>query len=62
MTLLWENAEVKDLIISAHGLLPILELLEPCTIKSQQHMILQLLKVVNTVSYSITFGHIKLLI
>jgi hypothetical protein len=59
---LWENAEVKDLIISAHGLLPILELLEPCTIKSQQHMILQLLKVVNTVSYSITFGHIKLLI
>ncbi|KAH8671203.1 cell division control protein [Xylariales sp. PMI_506] len=49
LTLLWENAEVKDLIISAHGLLPILELLEPCTVKSRQHMILQLLKVVNTI-------------
>lgn len=49
LALLWEHAEVKDLIISAHGLLPILELLEPCTVKSRQHMILQLLKVVNTV-------------
>ncbi|KAK6073529.1 hypothetical protein SCUP515_06864 [Seiridium cupressi] len=49
LALLWENTEVKDLIISAHGLLPILELLEPCTVKSRQHMILQLLKVVNTI-------------
>ena len=49
LALLWENSEVKDLIISAHGLLPILEILEPCTVKSRQHMILQLLKVVNTV-------------
>ncbi|KAK7989548.1 hypothetical protein PG989_009863 [Apiospora arundinis] len=49
LALLWEHAEVKDLIISAHGLLPILELLEPCTVKSRQHMILQLLKVVNTI-------------
>ncbi|KAH6652940.1 septation protein H [Truncatella angustata] len=49
LALLWENPEVKDLIISAHGLLPILELLEPCTVKSRQHMILQLLKVVNTI-------------
>ena len=47
--LLWENSEVKDLIISAHGLLPILEILEPCTVKSRQHMILQLLKIVNLV-------------
>ncbi|KAI1081493.1 cell division control protein [Whalleya microplaca] len=47
--LLWENAEVKDLIISAHGLLPILELLEPCTVKSRQLMILQLLQIVNTI-------------
>ncbi|KAI0012618.1 cell division control protein [Xylariaceae sp. FL0662B] len=47
--LLWENAEVKDLIISAHGLLPILELLEPCTVKSKQLMILQLLQIVNTI-------------
>ncbi|KAI0389591.1 hypothetical protein F5Y17DRAFT_448376 [Xylariaceae sp. FL0594] len=49
LELLWENGEVKDLIISAHGLLPILEILEPCTVKSRQHMILQLLKVVNMI-------------
>ncbi|KAM0333375.1 hypothetical protein ACHAQA_002036 [Verticillium albo-atrum] len=49
LALLWENSEVKDLIISAHGLLPILEILEPCTVKSRQHMILQLLKVVNAI-------------
>ncbi|KAG6033830.1 hypothetical protein E4U41_006797 [Claviceps citrina] len=47
--LLWENNEVKNLIISAHGLLPILEILEPCTVKSRQFMILQLLKVVNAI-------------
>lgn len=41
---------MKNLIISAHGLLPILEILEPCTVKSRQYMILQLLKVVNAVS------------
>lgn len=50
LALLWENNEVKNLIISAHGLLPILEILEPCTVKSRQYMILQLLKVVNAVS------------
>lgn len=50
LALLWENSEVKNLIISAHGLLPILEILEPCTVKSRQYMILQLLKVVNAVS------------
>ncbi|KAL8416289.1 hypothetical protein RB596_006739 [Gaeumannomyces avenae] len=49
LSLLWENSEVKDLIISAHGLLPILEILEPCTVKSRQHMILQLLKIVNAI-------------
>ncbi|KAK3377813.1 hypothetical protein B0H63DRAFT_226316 [Podospora didyma] len=49
LNLLWENNEVKDLIISAHGLLPILEILEPCTVKSRQHMILQLLKIVNAI-------------
>lgn len=49
MSLLWENTEVKDLIIAAHGLLPILEILEPCTVKSRQHMILQLLKIVNAI-------------
>ncbi|GAO18878.1 hypothetical protein UVI_02045960 [Ustilaginoidea virens] len=47
--LLWENKEVKNLIMSAHGLLPILEILEPCTVKSRQYMILQLLKVVNSI-------------
>jgi hypothetical protein len=47
--LLVEHGEAKDLIISAHGLLPILEILEPCTVKSRQHMILQLLKIVNAV-------------
>ncbi|PNY27545.1 Septation [Tolypocladium capitatum] len=49
LALLWENKEVKNLIISAHGLLPILEILEPCTVKSRQYMILQLLKVVNAI-------------
>ncbi|KAI1158011.1 hypothetical protein F5B18DRAFT_642734 [Nemania serpens] len=49
LELLWESGDVKDLIISAHGLLPILEILEPCTVKSRQHMILQMLKVVNTI-------------
>ena len=50
LSLLWENGDVKSFIISAHGLLPILEILEPCTVKSRQHMILQLLKIVNAVS------------
>ncbi|GJN78431.1 hypothetical protein PLIIFM63780_001925 [Purpureocillium lilacinum] len=49
LALLWEHKEVKTLIISAHGLLPILEILEPCTVKSRQYMILQLLKVVNAI-------------
>ncbi|KAH9906978.1 cell division control protein [Xylariomycetidae sp. FL2044] len=49
LALLMESGEVKDMIIGAHGLLPILELLEPCTVKSRQQMILQLLKVVNTI-------------
>ncbi|KAI1370501.1 cell division control protein [Hypoxylon crocopeplum] len=47
--LLWESTEVKNMIISAHGLLPILEILEPCTVKSRQQMILQLLQVVNMI-------------
>ncbi|KJR82892.1 SEPH-like protein [Sporothrix schenckii 1099-18] len=49
LSLLWENTEIKDLIISSHGLLPILEILEPCTVKSRQDMILQLLKIVNAI-------------
>ncbi|KAI0179538.1 cell division control protein [Hypoxylon sp. FL1284] len=49
LALLWESNEVKDMIISSHGLLPILEILEPCTVKSRQQMILQLLQLVNTI-------------
>lgn len=57
LNLLYENGEVKGLIVSAHGLLPILELitLPPDTIstsKSRQHMILQLLKVINQVCFT----------
>lgn len=55
--LLHEHEDVKGLIIGAHGLLPILELLTlpPDTIstaKGRQDMILLLLKVVNKVSLS----------
>jgi hypothetical protein len=49
LVLLWENNEAKNMILGAHGLLPILEILEPCTVKSRQFMILQLLKVVNAI-------------
>ena len=49
LNLTFESPEVKNMIISAHGLLPILEILEPCTVKSRQHMILQLLKIVNAI-------------
>lgn len=49
LAMLWENSETKNLIIASHGLLPILEILEPCTVKSRQYMILQLLKVVNAI-------------
>lgn len=53
--LLHENDDVKNLIITAHGLLPILELLTPPsntinTAKSRQDMILLLLKVINKAS------------
>lgn len=56
--LLHENEDVKNLIITAHGLLPILELLTlpPDTIstaKSRQDMILLLLKVINKVGPSV---------
>jgi hypothetical protein len=51
LSLLWENGDVKNLIISAHGLLPILEILEPCTVKSRQMMILHWLKIVNAVGH-----------
>lgn len=50
LDVIFESEEAKGLIISAHGMLPILEILEPCTVKSRQTTILRLLKVVNTVS------------
>jgi len=55
LDVLFESEEAKGLIISAHGMLPILEILEPCTVKSRQSTILRLLKVVNTVSTSHCF-------
>ncbi|KAH8685615.1 cell division control protein-like protein 15 [Tricladium varicosporioides] len=52
LDVLYESEDAKSLIISAHGMLPILEILEPCTVKSRQSMILRLLKVVNTIILS----------
>ncbi|POS87394.1 cell division control protein-like protein 15 [Erysiphe pulchra] len=49
LDVLYESEDAKALIISAHGMLPILEILETCTVKSRQSMILRLLKVVNTI-------------
>ncbi|KAH8596510.1 cell division control protein-like protein 15 [Bisporella sp. PMI_857] len=49
LDVLLESEEAKGLIISAHGMLPILEILEPCTVKSWQSTILRLLKVVNMI-------------
>ncbi|KAH7407770.1 cell division control protein-like protein 15 [Cadophora sp. MPI-SDFR-AT-0126] len=49
LDVLYESDDAKAMIISAHGMLPILEILEPCTVKSRQSMILRLLKVVNTI-------------
>lgn len=40
---------MKPLIISNHGLLPIIEILETCDIKSRQTTILHLLSVVNII-------------
>lgn len=49
LDVLYESDDAKSLIIAAHGMLPILEILEPCTVKSHQSMIFRLLKVVNTI-------------
>ncbi|KAA8574504.1 hypothetical protein EYC84_005958 [Monilinia fructicola] len=49
LDILYESEDAKGLIISAHGMLPILEILEPCNLKSRQSMILRLLKVVNAI-------------
>jgi hypothetical protein len=52
LRLLWENPDAKNLIITAHGLLPLLEILEPCTVKSKHNLIYHLLRLVNTVNAS----------
>ncbi|EPE35978.1 Protein kinase-like (PK-like) [Glarea lozoyensis ATCC 20868] len=49
LDVLIESPEVKSIIISAHGMLPILEILGECDTKSNQDMIWRLLKVINIV-------------
>lgn len=44
--LLAESPELKSVIISSHGMLPILEILETC---QQKDVIIRLLKIVNLV-------------
>lgn len=46
MDILSESPETKITIISAHGMLPVLEVLENCT---KREVILKLLKIVNAV-------------
>ena len=46
MQVLFESPEMKSVILSSHGLLPILEVLESCT---DRDIILQLLKIINTI-------------
>ncbi|KAK4986455.1 Protein kinase of the Mitotic Exit Network [Elasticomyces elasticus] len=46
MQVLFESPDVKGVVISSHGMLPILEILETCV---RPHIILCLLKIVNTI-------------
>lgn len=46
MQTLFESPDVKSVIISSHGMLPILEILETCV---RPHIILRLLKIVNMI-------------
>lgn len=46
MEALLETPELKTVIISSHGLLPILEILEQC---DHRQIVLRLLKIVNLV-------------
>jgi hypothetical protein len=47
MQVLSESPELKNVIISSHGMLPILEILEIC---DRKDVLLRLLKIVNLVS------------
>ena len=49
LDVLFESPDAKAMIIGAHGMLPILEILELCTVKTQDILILSLLKVINTI-------------
>jgi hypothetical protein len=46
MEVLVESPELKGIIISSHGMLPILEILEKC---KRRDVVLRLLKIVNMV-------------
>ena len=46
LQILTESPDVKSVIVSSHGMLPILEILDTCT---RPHTILRLLKIVNTI-------------
>lgn len=46
MQVLYESPDIKSVIISSHGMLPILEILETC---NRPHIILRLLKIVNMI-------------
>ncbi|KAI9798306.1 MAG: hypothetical protein M1833_004878 [Piccolia ochrophora] len=48
MDVLSESPDTKDVIISAHGMLPILEILDTCT---RRDVVLRLLKVVNAIMF-----------
>jgi hypothetical protein len=52
MDVLSESPEMKSVIISAHGMLPILEILETC---SRRDVIPRLLKIVNAVSNLLSY-------
>lgn len=46
MQVLYESPDIKSVVISSHGMLPILEILETC---NRPHTILRLLKIVNLI-------------
>jgi hypothetical protein len=51
LEVLYESPETKAMIVGAHGMLPILEILEPCSVKTRESLILSLLKVVNAIIF-----------
>ena len=53
MHVLFESPDVKSVIVSSHGMLPILEILETC---QRRDVILRLLKIVNMVRIVVSAG------